>query len=129
MSNSQELIKQYVQIRDYKKNADAEFKKSMERVNQALVKLEARLMQDIEDSGGNSLSGDAGTVYIKTQSNASVKDRDAFLRFVFENKNLEVMDVRANKAVVRELGEQGTVVPGVNYTEVKQVGVRRGRSK
>lgn len=128
MSNTQEKIKQYITLRDYKKKADAEYKESMERVNIAMKKLEAELMKDIEDSGGNSLSGNEGTVYIKTQSSASVKDRNEFLRYVLETRNLELMDVRANKAIVRELGEKGTAVPGVNYTEMKQVGVRRGRS-
>ncbi len=129
MNNTQDKIKQYITLRDYKKKADAEFKESMERVNAAMRKLEAELMKDIEDSGGTSLSGAEGTVYIKTQSSATVKSREEFLRYVFETRNLELMDVRANKAIVRELGEKGTVVPGVNYTEMKQVGVRRGKSQ
>lgn len=125
-TNPQEKINQYVKLRDYKKNADAEFKKSMERVNAGMKKLEGELMKALDDLGADSLSGDSGTVYIRTQNSASVKDRDEFLRFVFQTKNLELLDVRANKKIVRELGVQGTVVPGVTYTEVKQVGVRRG---
>ncbi len=125
--NAQERVANYVRLRDHKKAADAEFKKSMERVNAAMKKLEGLLMKDIKDSGGNSLSGAAGTVYTTTKSTASVKDRDAFLRFVFTTKNLEVLDVRANKAIVRELNQAGTVVPGVNYTEQKVIGVRKGK--
>lgn len=125
--NTQERISNYVRLRDFKKAADAEFKKSMERCNDAMRKLEGELMKDIEASGGNSLSGDGGTVYTTIKSTASIKDRDAFLRFVFQTKNLEVLDVRANKAIVRELGAKGTVVPGVNYTEVKVIGVRKGK--
>lgn len=128
MSTTQDKIKQYVTLRDYKKNADAEFKKAMERVNAAIKKLDAELLKDIQASGGNSLSGDEGTVYLKTQSSATVKERDQFLKFVFETENLELMDVRANKAIVRELGKKGITVPGVTYTEMKQVGVRRGKS-
>ena len=126
--NSQEKIEKYVKLRDYKKAADAEFKLSMARVNEAIAKLEAELMEDINESGGNSLSGPNGTAYIKTQTSASVKDREEFLKFVFTTKNLELLDARANKGIVRELGAKGTVVPGVTYTEVKQVGIRRGKS-
>ncbi|KKM92693.1 hypothetical protein LCGC14_1215920 [marine sediment metagenome] len=125
--NTQERISNYVRLRDFKKNADLEFKKSMARVNDAMKKLEGQLMKDIEASGGDSLSGERGTVYTTVKSNASIKDRDAFLRFVFQTKNLEVLDVRANKAIVRELSKAGTVVPGVNYTEVKIIGVRKGK--
>lgn len=125
--NTQEKIANYVRLRDHKKRADTEYKASMQRVNEAMAKLEAELMVDIKASGANSISGDGGTVYIKTQSSASVKDRDAFFKFVFETKNLELLDARANKAVVRELQAAGTVVPGVNYTEMQQVGIRKGK--
>jgi hypothetical protein len=125
--NTQEKITMYVKLRDYKKRADDEYKGSMTRVNEAMNKLEGELMEDIIASGGNSLSGKAGTVYIKMQNSASVKDRDEFLRFVFATKNLALLDVRANKQIVRELGAEGTSVPGVTYTEIQQVGVRKGK--
>lgn len=125
--NAQERVANYVRLRNHKKAADAEFKKSMERVNAAMKKLEGLLMKDLKESGGSSISGPSGTVYTTTKSNASIKDRDAFLRFVFSTKNLEVLDVRANKTVVRELNQAGTVVPGVNYTETKVIGVRKGK--
>lgn len=125
--NTQERIAAYVQLRDHKKAADSEFKKSMERVNAAMKKLEGELMKDIAASGGNSLSGPSGVVYTTVKSTASIKDRDAFLRFVFQTKNLEVLDVRANKTVVRELEAAGTVVPGIKYTEAKVIGVRKGK--
>ena len=124
---AQDRIDQYVKLRDYKKQADAEFKKSMTRVNEALTKLEGELAKDLDDAGSDSLAGTSGTAYFRSQSSATVKDRDAFLQFVFQTKNLELLDVRANKKIVRELGAEGTAVPGVTYTEIRQVGVRRGK--
>lgn len=126
-TNMATKVEQYVQLRDYKKKADDEFKEQMTRVNEAMKKLEGELMAGLDASGGESISGKTGTAYLKTQSSASVKDREEFLKFVFTTKNLELLDVRANKKIVRELGEQGTAVPGVNYTEIKQIGVRRGK--
>ncbi len=125
--NTQEKVANYIRLRDHKKRADTEFKASMERVNAAMKKLEADLMADIQASGSTSIASKGGTVYIKTQSSASVKDRDEFFKFVFTTKNLELLDARANKAVVRELLLAGTVVPGVNYTEMQQIGVRKGK--
>lgn len=127
-SNMKVKVEQYVKLRDYKKKADDEFKESMTRVNEAMKKLEAELMKGLDEQGVESIRGETGTAYIKTQTSASVKDREEFLKFVFTTKNLELLDVRANKKIVRELGEQGTAVPGVNYTELKQVGVRRGKA-
>ncbi len=125
--NAQERIDQFVKLRDYKKKADTEYKKSMERVNQALTKLEGELTKDLDDAGVTSLSGSTGVAYFRSHASATVKDRDAFLKFVFETRDLELLDVRANKKIVRELGAKGTSVPGVTYTEVRQVGVRRGK--
>ena len=124
---TQQKIDQYIQLRDYKTAADKEFKESMTRVNEAMKKLEGELMLALDSKGATSQQGASGTVYIRTQTSASVKDRNEFLKFVFASKNLELLDVRANKKIVRELGEQGTAVPGVNYTEMKQIGVRRGK--
>ncbi len=125
--NTQEKIESYVKLRDHKDAANKEFKKSMERINAAMQKLENDLMADLKASGGKSLACDSGTVYINTKATASVKDRKAFLKFVFQTKNLELLDARANKTIVRELNQRGTTVPGVTYTEVKLVGVRRGK--
>lgn len=125
--NTQEKVANYIRLRNHKKQADIQFKASMERVNAAMKKLEAELMADIQASGSTSISSDTGTVFIKVQSSASVKDRDAFFKFVFETKNLELLDARANKAIVRELHKAGTVVPGVNYTEIQQIHVRKGK--
>ena len=126
-TNTQTKIEQYIQLRDYKTKADKEFKESMTRVNEAMKKLKGELMGALGASGLSSAQSPSGTVYLKSQSSATVKDREAFLRFVFSTKNLELLDVRANKTIVRELGAAGTAVPGVNYSEIIQIGVRRGK--
>jgi len=55
-----------------------------------------------------------------------VKDRDEFIRWVIENRELECMDIRANTKLVKEQMEKGVEVPGVKYSEIVQVGIRRG---
>ena len=37
------------------------------------------------------------------------------------------MDIRANTKLVKEQMEKGVEVPGVNYSEITQVGIRRGK--
>jgi hypothetical protein len=56
-----------------------------------------------------------------------VKDRDAFFRYALQTRQFDLMSIAANKSLVRELQEKGTQVPGVNYTEVLTIGVRRGK--
>lgn len=120
-----ELVAIYIGLRDAKKAAEAEFKKSMERTNQGMEKLEAILLQKLTEMGADSLSCDAGTVYRNTQNSATVQDRQAFREWIESTGNWDVVDLKANKAAVRELLDTGTEIPGVKFTSVHTVGVRR----
>jgi len=124
--SDKERVAQYVQLRDYKKAADAAFKESMTRVNSAIAKLEGEFLAQLIEQDVKSINTDAGTFYKRTRSSCSVKDRDEFFRWVIENRELECMDIRANTKLVKEQMEKGVEVPGVKYSEIVQVGIRRG---
>lgn len=126
--NMQERVASYIRLRDHKKLADEEFKKSMERVNAAMKKLEAEMLDELNQSGGKSFRSDAGTVYINVKTTATVEDRDVFLQEVIDKEIWDALDVRANKTVVREFADKGVALPGVKITQVATVGVRRGNS-
>lgn len=119
-------IEKYVQLRDHKKEVNDEVKKRLEAVNKALEMLEVSLLDDLHKAGGESIKADTGTVYVRTQESATVKDRDAFMQWLSgPNGDAEALDVRANKKVVSELMAKGEEVPGVKFTAIEQVGVRR----
>ena len=121
-----ERVAAYIRLRDYKKAAEEEFKKSLKRVIDAMEKLEVELLNDLNASGANSLSCDAGTVYKNTQFSATVENREAFREYVVKNDLWEAMDIRANKTFVKEFMErEGTPLPGVKVTQIATVGVRR----
>lgn len=121
-----EMVANYIRLRDYKKAADDEYKKSMEKVNSAMEKLEGQLLQHLDAAGAQSLACDKGTVYRNTQVSATVEDRNAFRDWVLQTENWEAVDLKANKTFVRQLAEdEGVVPPGVKYTQMHTVGVRR----
>lgn len=120
-----ELVSIYIGLRDAKKAAEAEFKKSMERTNQGMEKLEGLLLMKLAELGADSLACPEGTVYRNTQHSATVQDRATFREWVETTGNWDVVDLKANKVAVRELLEAGTEVPGVKFTSVQTVGVRR----
>lgn len=116
----------YIKFRDYKKAAEDEFKKSMSKVVQAMDKLEAELLDTLNQSGANSLSCDEGTVYRNMQLSATVENRDDFLGHVRNTGLWEALDVKANKTFIKEYMEaNGTVPPGLKVTQMATVGVRR----
>lgn len=120
-----ELVAIYIGLRDAKRSAEEEFKKSMERTNQGLERLEGILLSKLEALGADSLSCDAGTVYRNTQYSATVQDKPAFREYVENSGDWDLVDLRANKVAVREKLEAGGTVPGVKFTAINTVGVRR----
>lgn len=124
------LIGQYVQLRDYKDAAADQFKKSMERVNQGLTKLEGLILAGLDKEGTNKVAGKSGTAFTKMVSNVTVADRQAFFKFCMENDQEGLMNIQANKKNVREyLDEAGSQsVPGVKYDETRVVQIRRPKN-
>lgn len=120
-----EMIQKYVAIRDAKKRAQDAFKLETERMNQALDKLEGMMLEHLEEEGAESLKTEFGTVFKKTRSSCTVKDREAFYNFAVGSNNLGIIDMKANVKNVRELLADGTEVPGINFTQSVEVGVRR----
>lgn len=121
-----QMVAAYIKLRDYKKAAEDEFKKSMSRTVEAMEKLEATLLDQLNQTGANSLSCDDGTVYRNMQMSATVENREAFREYVQAHDLWEAMDIRANKTFVKEFMERnGTPLPGIKVTQLATVGVRR----
>ncbi len=123
---SAQKVAAYIKLRDFKKSAEDEFKKSMERTNAAMDKLEAELLDELNSSGAKSIACDAGTVYKNMQLSATVENREAFKAYCEENDLWEAMDIKANKTFVKEMMEKTqTVPPGLKVTQLQTVGIRR----
>lgn len=122
-----DMIEAYIKLRDHKKKCDEEYKKSMERVNSALNKLEVDLLQALDDDGTSSAKAKGvGTAYVRTVSNMTTEDREAFLKYCLSNRELDAMDIRPNKTIIKEKLAEGESVPGVKVTQTRVVGVRKG---
>lgn len=121
-----DMVANYIRLRDYKTAANEEFKKSMEKVNVAMAKLEAQLLTHLEQTGADSVACPQGTVYRNTQYSATVEDRDAFHNWAKETEQWDALDIKANKTFVRDYAEKhGEIPPGVKFSSMHTVGVRR----
>ncbi len=118
-------VQAYIRLRDFKKTQEDAFKKSMERVHLALEKLEAELLDDLNQSGANSIACDEGTVYRHSRFSATVENRADFLNAVREGEMWEALDVRANGPFIRDQLDKGIIVPGVKTSNMATVSVRR----
>jgi len=121
-----ELVELYIKLRDAKEAAAEEYKKSMERTNLGMQKLEAILLDRLQVLEVDSLTAKGiGTVYRNTQYSATVQDAREFKAFLDSSGDWELADIRANKTAVRAALAAGKSVPGVNFTTNHTVGIRR----
>lgn len=125
MSTLATKVDQFIKLRDHKTKAKKAFDTSMERINQAVEKLENEILAGLQEQGLKNVKTDAGTAYVNTMSSATVKDRPAFEEWAKATGNTGAMDIRANKKAIRELLDEGEEIPGVSYNERITIGVRR----
>jgi hypothetical protein len=117
-----QMVSNYLRLRDHKKKAQEEFKKGMARVTDGMNKLEAQMLDHLNNTDTKSIPTDGGTAYIIRRFNATVKDREDFLQWCKVHDEWDAIDLKANKKWVEEFGDE---IPGVKVTTLNQIGVRR----
>ena len=88
------------------------------------------LRHELVMGGMKNASTKYGTAYIATKESVTMGDWDAFLSWVQEGERYEYLTHAVNKsAVLEDMGaERGNPPPpGVNYTAVQIVQVRKGK--
>lgn len=121
-----ELVAQYVKLRDKLKEADDAHKEKTKMARAYLEQLNGKLLERLNDVGGESVKTAAGTVYRTTRKSATIADGGAFRSYVIENEQYDLVDWRANAVAVGEyISEYAAPPPGVNFSTAFTVGVRR----
>ena len=124
--NVDELVRQYVALRDKLKEAEDAHKNKTSNAREYLDLLNAKLLERLNAVGGEGVKTKHGTVYRTTKKSASIADGGAFKTFVQQNKMFDLVDWRANaNAVADYIDENQAPPPGVNFSTHFTVGVRR----
>jgi len=121
-----DLVAKYIELRDKKAEYKAEYDVKVGRIEEALDKIEAKLLEVFDSAGMDSVKTEAGTAYVSTRTAASVADRDTFMEFVRTNDEWPLLEIRASKAAVEEYRSQHEdLPPGINWREERVVNIRR----
>jgi hypothetical protein len=130
-------IAQYIQLRDEIKRLDDAHKEVMKPYRETLEQLNSALLNHLNALNVDSTRADAGTVYRTTKKSASVADMASFWAFVVATGQFDLIDKKANVSAVSDFIDKSVEAakndptiqpgppPGVNYTTVDVVGVRR----
>lgn len=119
-------VKQFIDVRDKIKEIEERQKKELEPFKTLKNQLAGWLQEYMTNSGSEGIRTAYGTCSLSSKTSASLEDADAFMQFVIENKQYELLDRRANSTAVQEyVKETGSMPPGVNLSTIQTVGVRR----
>ena len=131
MSNAKPIdfnhrIEQYVLLRDKIKEMNDAHKEVMKPYNEALEGLNAVILMHLNQVQSDSVKTQAGTAYRTLKTSASIADGDAFWNHIMKTQDFDLLDRRASKtAVVKYIEDHGQPPPGINYSSMYEVGVRR----
>jgi len=127
MLNVNAAVARYIELRDKKAVKKAEFDKELARYDEAMSKIEAIMLQSLNESNMESVRTEAGTFFKQTQTRVGVADWDAVRDFITENNMWHMLDKRVNKTAVLQYKQEndGAIPPGLNYSEEIVVNVRR----
>jgi hypothetical protein len=121
-----EVVRGYIKLRDKKNQLKKEQAEELRPITEKMVLLENWLLRDLQTRKVESQKTAEGTAFLSTSAAATVKDRDAFFKYVIDNEQWDLLENRVSKTVVRDhLEDTGEVVPGVHYQETQVVRIRR----
>jgi len=119
-------VSQYVSLRDKIKALDEAHKEKMKPYREMLDTLGGIMLQHLQNQGAESVATSSGTVYQTVKNSASIVDGASFWQFVNQNEAWDLIDKKANVSAVQDFIEaHNAPPPGVNFSSVITVGVRR----
>jgi hypothetical protein len=123
-------IAAYIKLRNMKAEIENKVKEEVDQINAKMAKLEAWLKSKADEVGTSTFKTPAGTAFLSSKDNASVADWDVLLGFIKDKGAYDLLNKAVNKTAVRAyLDEAKVLPPGVNYSSIITVSVRKPSAK
>ena len=126
-STIDEMVDQYVKLRDAIKKSDDAHKVKMRPSRDHLERLNSAIVAKLSEMKTLNVKTKFGTAYQTIKKNASISDGSLFRTYVIDHALWDMADWRANATAVEAfiLENNGVAPPGVNYSTHIEAGVRR----
>ena len=121
-----EVVAKYVELRDQKAQLKAEYDMQVAPIEAKMSKIEGKLLEVLDQTGGKSFRTPHGTAYVSVRTTASVADRETFFDFVKQNEEWPLLQVAVVKSAVEQYKSVNQELPpGINWREERVVNIRR----
>jgi hypothetical protein len=121
-------VGQYVALREKIREMDEEHKERTAKPRELLKTLNNLFLKHLNDIKADNVSvKGVGTVYRTVRASTPLEDPQAFLDFVIETQDWDLLDRKANVTAVQDyMQKTGELPPGVKLNRDMVAGVRRG---
>lgn len=120
------IVKKYIELRDSCEQKANALKKELEPLQAAMKGIETYLMALATQTGQTKFGTEHGTAFITTKTGCNVADWNATLDYIKTSDAWHLLNKAVNKTAVGEIVEAtGTPPPGVNWTVMKEIQIRR----
>ncbi len=122
----EKAVAKYVELRDKVAAIKKQQVEALAPFNAAMSVLENWMLDDLNQSGAESMRTTAGTCYKAKRTTAKVHAWSETLQFILEKQAYELLEARVSKTAAQAiLEETGQPVPGVAIETETTVNVRR----
>lgn len=125
------LVVAYINLRDAKKQQEAEWKEADRRLQDEMDQLRAGLLDICNKIGADSIKTKHGLVMRKLNERYTCADWEGFYNFVLENEIPQLFERRIHQGNMREYlkeSEGDGLPPGVSVMREYEIAVRENKS-
>lgn len=120
------VIEKYIETRDLIESKKKALEAELAELKEVQEKRETWLRGKMDELGVTSLKSARGTCFVDWKDSATVSDWEQFLSWVKENEEYDFLEHRVSKTAVKQrLDDSQPPPPGVSYTKIKDVKIRR----
>lgn len=124
--NTGELIKKFIELRDFKEARTKAFEAEMAPYTKAMDTIANTVGQQITELGGESIKTEFGTAYHSEILSVKVANREEFMRFVFDDQREEFLTSAVSKEAVKDwIDKYQALPPGIDVTKILKTNFRR----
>jgi hypothetical protein len=125
MPTIKETAEGYIKLRNIKNELSKKHKAEMAPINEDMKKIEAGLLNIMNQQGLQNIGTEESTVYKLKRTSVKVNNWNDCLSFIQDNNAWQFLERRVSKTMVVEyLEEEGVLPPGLSSTTEITIGVR-----
>lgn len=122
----EQLIRRYRELKAELTEEKHEFDAREKSFSLLMDEIQNILLAKSNETGVDSFKTSAGTAYKTTKTFVSITDWDSFINYVRENDAFHLLQRRVTKsAAIEEKEENGELPPGLSYSEMFEINVRK----